>query len=64
MSGETPQRTTVTRRRVIHETLMHIWWIIDMPCHNCLRHLEDILFELSGIDLSALFRGEVTARNY
>jgi len=34
---------------------MHIWGIIDMSNYNCVQHLEEILFEVSDIDLSALF---------
>jgi hypothetical protein len=34
---------------------MHIWGIIDMSNYNCLRHLEENLFEVSDIDLSTLF---------
>jgi len=34
---------------------MHIWGIIDMSNYNCVRHLEEILFEASDIDLSTLF---------
>jgi hypothetical protein len=34
---------------------MHIWGIIDMSNYNCVWHLEEILFELSDIDLSTLF---------
>jgi hypothetical protein len=34
---------------------MHIWGIIDMFNYNCVRYLQEILFELSDIDLSTLF---------
>jgi len=35
--------------------LMHIWGIIDMSNYNCVRRLEEILFEVSDVDLIALF---------
>jgi len=35
--------------------LMHVWGIIDMSNYNCVRHLEEILFEVSDIDLSTVF---------
>jgi len=34
---------------------MHVWGIIDMSNYNCVRHLEEILFEVSDIDLSTVF---------
>lgn len=35
--------------------LMYIWGIIDMFIYNCVLHLEEILFEVSDVDLSTLF---------
>lgn len=54
-NGEVPQRTAVTGRKVMHEADWCLFGgIIHMSNYNCVRHLEEILFEMSDTDLSTL----------